>query len=169
MSLSRQRRQTHFDQENPMKRTVLLALALTLLVPGLAWTKTFTVSVTQIVEHPALDSMRNAFIEELKAQSVEATFNVHIAQGNPATNTQIASQIAGEKADLILAITTPSAQAVVQKIKDVPIVFTGVTDPVGAGLVKSLEAPGGNVTGMTDMIPVDRQIGLIRQFQPNLK
>ncbi len=69
----------------------------------------------------------------------------------------------GEKPDLILAITTPSSQVIAQKIKDIPVVFSGVTDPVAAGLVSSLEAPGANVTGMTDMSPVDEHLALIRE------
>jgi len=146
----------------------LCALALVLAaVPALA--KTFVVSISQIVEHPALDAVRNGFVEGLKKNGVEATVNVHIAQGNPAVNVQIASQMLGEKPDLVMAIATPSAQAAAQKIKDIPILFSAVSDPVGAGLVASLDAPGGNVTGMTDMSPVDRQLELMREIRPGMK
>ncbi len=154
-----------------MKRPGILHVTLLVLalsaVPALA--KTYVVSITQIVEHPSLDAMRNGFVAGLKNNGVEATVNVHIAQGNPATNVQIANQMLGEEPDLVLAITTPSAQAATQKIKDIPVVFTGVSDPLGAGLVASMQAPGGNVTGMTDMSPVDRQLELIRAIQPDLK
>jgi putative ABC transport system substrate-binding protein len=146
----------------------LCALALVLAaVPALA--KTFVVSISQIVEHPSLDAMRFGFIDALKALGVDATFYEHIAQGNPAINTQIASQMLGENPDLVLAITTPSAQAAAQKIRDIPVLFTGVSDPLGAGLVASLEAPGGNVTGMMDMSPVDRQLALMREIKPDLQ
>jgi putative ABC transport system substrate-binding protein len=147
---------------------VLCALAL-ILTAFPAQAAPPVVSISQIVEHPSLDAMRQGFIDRLAALGVEATVNVHVAQGNPSVNVQIASQILGEDPDLVLAITTPSAQAAAQKIKDIPVLFTGVTDPVAAGLVASLESPGGNVTGMTDKSPVDRQLALIREIMPNLK
>ncbi|KUG28888.1 abc transporter substrate-binding protein [hydrocarbon metagenome] len=146
----------------------LCALVLVLAaVPALA--RTFVVSITQIVEHPALDAVRNGFVEGLKNNGVEAKVNVHIAQGNPAVNVQIANQMLGEKPDLVMAIATPSAQAAAQKIKDIPVLFSAVSDPLGAGLVDSLDAPGGNVTGMTDMSPVDRQLALMREIKPDLQ
>ncbi|MBU1247449.1 MAG: ABC transporter substrate-binding protein [Proteobacteria bacterium] len=129
----------------------------------------FTISITQIVEHPALNAMQDGFKDKLAELGVQATYNVHIAQGDMAINEQIASQIKGEAPNLVLAITTPSVIAVAQKIQDIPIVFTGVTDPVAAKVVASLEAPGGNVTGMTDMSPVDQQVSLIREFLPEIK
>lgn len=154
-----------------MRKLILVALmALCLFaVPAVGEDKTYTISINQIVEHPSLDAMRLGFMDRMKEAGIKAEYNVHIAQGNMATNTQIASQIAGEKPDLVLAITTPSAQSVVQKIKDRPIIFTGVTDPVSAGIVGSLEKPGANVTGMTDMSPMDRHFELIRDIVPGIK
>jgi len=96
-------------------------------------------------------------------------YNVHIAQGNIATANQIANQILDEAPNLVLAIATPTAQACAQKIKDIPILATAVTDLVGAGLVKSMDAPGANVTGMTDMTPIDRHVELIKEFLPDIK
>ncbi|NEP77814.1 MAG: ABC transporter substrate-binding protein [Okeania sp. SIO3B3] len=130
---------------------------------------TYTISVTQIVEHPALDAVRKGFEEGFAAQGLKAEYNVHIAQGNIATANQIASQMLGEGPDLVLAIATPTAQAAAQKIKDIPIVITAVTDPVGAGLAKSLDAPGANITGMTDRSPVARQLELIKEIVPGVK
>ena len=154
-----------------MKKSLLFAvaaLALALLPsPGLA--KTYTVSMTQIVEHPSLDAMQKAVVDRFKEKGVDATFNIHVAQGDPSIALQIANQIMGEHPDLAIAITTPSAQTVKQKVKGIPIVFTGVTDPVGAGLVDSLEHPGGMVTGMTDMSPMDKHLELVRNFVPGLK
>jgi putative ABC transport system substrate-binding protein len=86
-----------------------------------------------------------------------------------ATVLQIVGLIQDEKPDLILAVATPAAQTVVQKIQDIPILFTCVTDPVSAGLVASMERPGGNVTGTTDMNPVAEQVALIREIQPGAK
>ncbi len=154
-----------------MQRALRLAaaLALCILAAAPALAKTYAVSISQIVEHPALDAVRNGFVASLAENGLEAKVETHIAQGNPAINVQIASQILGESPDLILAIATPSAQACAQKIKTVPILFSAVSDPVSAGLVASMDKPGGNVTGMTDMSPVDRQMELARQFVPGLK
>jgi putative ABC transport system substrate-binding protein len=129
----------------------------------------YTVSVNQIVEHPALDAVRKGFQDVLKEKGYDVTYNVHIAQGNISTANLIAKQILGENPDLVLAIATPTSQACAQAIKKTPILITAVTDPVGAGLVDSLEKPGGNITGMTDMSPVDRQVDLIREFIPGVK
>ncbi|MCJ2163882.1 ABC transporter substrate-binding protein [Pseudodesulfovibrio sp. S3] len=153
-----------------MKR-IFLTLAAILLVAASAFAgKTYTISVTQIVEHPALDAMRIGAADRLKEKGIEATFNVHIAQGNPATNVQIISQIMGEAPDLVMAIATPGAQAAAQKIHDRPIVFTGVTDPVSAGLVKDLNnTDGKNITGMSDFSPINKHVELIREIVPSAK
>ncbi|WP_320169911.1 ABC transporter substrate-binding protein [Maridesulfovibrio sp.] len=153
-----------------MKKILLfLVLLFMVAVPVIHSAQTYTVSISQIVEHPSLDAMREGFKNRLKEAGIDVIYNEHIAQGNQATNIQIANQIKGENPDLVLTITTPSSQAVAQKIKDIPIVFTGVTDPVAAGLVKSLMQPGKNITGMTDMSPVLRQVELIREFLPEIK
>ena len=153
-----------------MKRlTLCLALAALFFAPTAAWAKTYVVSVNQIVEHPALDAVRQGFMDYFKQAGLEAEYNVHIAQGNPSTNVQIASQILGENPDIVLAISTPSAQACAQKIKNIPILATAVTDLVAAGLVKSMDKPGANVSGMTDMSPIARQVELIQEIQPGLK
>ncbi len=128
----------------------------------------FSISITQIVEHPALNAMQQGFKDHLAELGIKAHYKVHIAQGDMAINEQIASQIKGESPDLVLAITTPSAIAAAQKIKDIPLVFTGVTDPVAAKLVPSLQHPAGNITGMTDMSPLDKQVKLIREFLPQI-
>ncbi len=149
-------------------RLFLFALAL-VLAPSTAWAADYEISITQIVEHPALDATQQGFKDALKDKGLDVAYNVHIAQGNIATANQIANQILDEQPDLVLAIATPTAQAVVQKIKDIPIVATAVTDMVGAGLVASMEAPGANVTGMTDMTPMDRHLDLILRFKPEAK
>ena len=155
-----------------MKRILIattVVLALSALVAGTAAAKSFTVSVNQIVEHPALDAVRTGFQDSLKEKGYEVKYNVHIAQGNISTANLIARQILGEKPDLVLAIATPTAQACAQVIRTTPILITAVTDPVGAGLVDSLEKPGANISGMTDMSPVDRQVDLVREFIPGIR
>jgi putative ABC transport system substrate-binding protein len=154
-------------------RKIHVVIAITLLV-CVSFTSAFAgqkyvVSVNQIVEHPALDAVRKGFQDVLREKGYDVSYNVHIAQGNISTANLIAKQILGEKPDIVLAIATPTAQACAQVIRDIPILITAVTDPVGAGLVDSLEKPGGNVSGMTDMSPVDRQVDLIREFIPGIK
>jgi putative ABC transport system substrate-binding protein len=150
-----------------MKRlTALFAVVALALTATSALAQQKVISITQIVEHPALDNTRKGFMEGLKELGVDAKFNVHIAQGNAATNVQIAGQMLDEKPNLVLAIATPGAQVCAQKIKDIPVVFTAVSDPVGAGLVKTMDAPGGNLTGMTDMPPVAKQLELIKTILP---
>ncbi|MEF2231882.1 MAG: ABC transporter substrate-binding protein [Pseudodesulfovibrio sp.] len=153
-----------------MKKFLLVVAAMLLLGAVPAQAKQYVVSVTQIVEHPALDAMRNGVLDRLKEKGLDVAANVHIAQGNSATNVQIISQIMGERPDLVLAIATPGAQAAAQKIHDRPILFTGVTDPVSAGLVKDLANTGGkNITGMSDFSPMDRHVALIREIVPGVQ
>jgi putative ABC transport system substrate-binding protein len=97
------------------------------------------------------------------------TFVYESAQGNPATAAQIARQFAGDAPAVIVPISTPSAQAVASATKDIPIVFSAVTDPVAAGLVASIDAPGANVTGVSDMAPIADHLALIREISPNVK
>lgn len=153
-----------------MKRIFILLLCLfALLVGSQAGATDYVVSFNQIVEHPALDALRQGVKDELQAQGLNVQYHDHIAQGNIATANLIAKQILGEQPDVAVGIATPTAQACAQAIKQIPIVFAAVTDPVGAGLVASLEKPGGNITGTTDMSPIDRQLELILEFMPKLR
>lgn len=153
-----------------MKRfTVLVLLLAVSIVPATALAQSKVVSVNQFVEHPSLDTILQGFKDYFTERNLDVKYNVHNAQANMATTVQIASQIAGENPDLVVGITTPSAQACAQKIRHIPVLATAVTDMVGAGLVKSLEVPGGNVTGTTDMLPVAKQIALIKEIHPTAK
>jgi putative ABC transport system substrate-binding protein len=129
-----------------------------------------TVAVTAIVEHPALDAARNGIRDELAAAGYEEGHNLDLlfesAQGSPAVAARIARKFVGDAPDVIVPISTPSAQAVVGATKEIPVVFTAVTDPVGARLVTNLERPGGNVTGISDRSPIGLQLDLIRQLVP---
>jgi putative ABC transport system substrate-binding protein len=132
-----------------------------------------TVAVTAIVEHPALDAARNGVRDALAAAGYKEGENLKFvfesAQGNPATAAQIARQFAGDEPNVIVPISTPSAQAVVSSTRDIPVVFTAVSDPLGAQLVKNMDKPGGNVTGLSDMSPVGEHIALIKEILPNVK
>lgn len=131
------------------------------------------IAITAIVEHPALDAVRKGALEQLKAEGFEEGKNLKVdfqsAQGNPATAAQIAKKFAGDKPDAVLAIATPSAQAMVAASKEIPIVYAAVTDPVAAKLVPGWEASGSNVTGVSDDVPLGPQIDLMKKLVPELK
>lgn len=132
---------------------------------------TLRVGIVQIVEHPALDSAREGFVDVLTengyVEGENIVYQVQNAQGDMATANTIAQKFHNEKLDLILAIATPTAQVAANLIKDAPILITAVTDPVDAGLVESVERPGTNVTGTNDMQPMAEQFALIRSFVPD--
>ncbi len=160
-----------------LKKLALTATALValgaLLPPAPASAADITVAVTAIVEHPALDACRDGIRDELKAQGFEdgknITFVYESAQGNPGTAAQIAQKFVGENPTVIVPISTPSAQAVVAATSDIPVVFTAVTDPLGAKLIGNLEKPGANVTGMSDLSPIAKHLALIKEVTPNAK
>ena len=148
-----------------------LALAAVCSAPALAADK--TVLVTAIVEHPALDAVRDGVKDELKDEGFEAGKNLkweyQSAQGNTGTAAQIARKFIGDKPDAIVAIATPSAQAVVAATKTIPVVYSGVTDPVAAQLVKDWKPSGTNVTGVSDLLELEKQVDLIKRVVPNAK
>ena len=155
------------------KLFLALAAASAIVTPVAASAETVTVAVTAIVEHPALDATRDGVKEALAEAGYTVGDNLNFvyesAQGNPATATQIARKFVGEGPTVIVPISTPSAQAVVAATKDIPIVFTAVTDPVGAQLVDSMDKPGANVTGISDFSPLADHLALIREITPNTK
>lgn len=134
-----------------------------------------TISVSQFVEHPALDAVLKGFQDYLKEKNIEVDYNVHNAQANMGTATQIAQQMVGEKADLLVAIATPSAQTCVQALNKAPgelkrpFLFTAVTDPVAAGLVKDLQKPDKGITGVSDLLPIKEHITMVLSYSSNIK
>lgn len=137
--------------------------------------KTVKVGIIQLVEHPSLDAARDGFIAALAEAGYEDGKNMKLdyqnAQGDPNNNLTIAQNLVADENDVILAIATSSAQAVVQATSEIPVLFTAITDPVGASLVESLENPGGNVTGTSDTHPeaIKKTIGAIKEFFPDAK
>ncbi len=157
------------------KITLFLAIIIVVVVPLTSAAASYNISVSQFVEHPALDAVLKGFQDYLQENGVAAEYSVHNAQANMGTATQIAGQIMGEKPDLILAIATPSAQTCAQALKKAPhlrttpMLFTAITDPLAAGLVKNLERPGGNITGVSDMLPLGKHMAMVKAFIPDLK
>lgn len=115
--------------------------------------KKYTVGVTQIVEHPSLNAAFEGFKQAIADAGLDVDYQVQNAQNDNSANVTIASNLVNSGVDLIFANSTSSAQAVASETQEIPIVFTSVTDAVGAQLVDSLENPGGNVTGTIDLHP----------------
>lgn len=150
-----------------------LAAVVSLNVSTMAMAADKHVAITQIVEHPALDAVRKGVKDVLAEAGYEAGKNLkwsfESAQGNPATAAQIAKKFAGDAPDVVVAIATPSAQTMVASSKTIPIVFSAVTDPVGAKLIKDVMHPGGNVSGVTDMTPIAAHMALVKRVVPGAK
>jgi len=115
--------------------------------------KKYKIGVSQIVEHPSLNAAFDGFKKALEDAGIDVEYDVQIAQGDNSVNTTIATNLVSADVDLIFANSTPSAQAAASATTDIPIIFTSVTDAVGAELVDSMESPGGNVTGTIDAHP----------------
>ncbi len=115
--------------------------------------KKYKIGVTQILEHPSLNAAFDGFKKALEDAGLEVEYDVQNAQNDMSNNTTIATNLVNSDVDLIFANSTPSAQAVAGATKDIPIVFTSVTDAVSAELIESMEKPGANVTGTIDLHP----------------
>lgn len=119
--------------------------------------KTYKIGLTQFAEHPSLDAATEGFKKALEDEGFKEGENVEFdfqnAQGDMNNTQTIANNFVGDKVDLIFANATPSAVSVLNATKDIPILFTSVTDPIGAGLVEALDKPGNNITGTTDNHP----------------
>lgn len=130
------------------------------------------IGIIQLVEQPSLDEAREGFMRALSENGLdESKVEIDYQNGqNDMSNLKTISQkFVTDKKDLILAIATSSAQSVVAETSEIPILFTAVTDPVGAGLVNSIEAPGANVTGTSDLTPVIEQLKLLVDINPDTK
>ena len=154
---------------------VLLSLALVIgLLSGCGRKdKLFKIGINQLVRHEALDASYQGFIDALEDAGYKDGENIRIdyqnAQNDQATVNTIATKLVNDGSDLILAIATTSAQAVANATRDIPILITAVTDPAGSDLVESNEAPGGNVSGTSDLTPVKLQIELLSKLIPDAK
>ncbi|MDN5370988.1 MAG: putative tryptophan/tyrosine transport system substrate-binding protein [Carnobacterium sp.] len=166
---------------NGMKKKMLLGLATvaTGLVLGACGnteetgtTETINVGILQYMEHDSLSQARKGFISELEdagyLEGDNLTLNYQNAQGDQANLQSMSESLVGEN-DVILSIATPAAQSLATVTQEDPILFTAVTDPVDAGLVADNEVPGGNVTGTSDMVPIEEQIALLLSLAKDAK
>jgi putative ABC transport system substrate-binding protein len=131
--------------------------------------QTFNIGIMQLVDHPALDAAREGFIHAFEYYGISADFDYQNAQGDRPTLSTIADRFISNNVDLVLTIATPSVQTMAGATQTIPIVGSAITSYEVAGVVESNEAPGGNVTGASDMNPIPRQIDMISEFVPHLQ
>lgn len=162
-----------------MKKTLALVLAGAMAVsmtacssgkaPETSNEKVFKIGVLQLVQHTALDASNKGFFAALDEAGVKYEADQQNAAGEQSTCQTIAEKLVNDKDDLILAIATPAAQAAAGVTSEIPILLTAVTDPADSGLVEDNKAPGGNVSGTSDLTPVKEQIDLMKQLIPDVK
>ena len=130
---------------------------------------TYQIGVLQLTQHAALDAANEGFIAALNDSGIKYEVDQQNASNDQGTCVTVADKFVNDKKDLIYTIATPASQAVAGATSDIPIVGSAITDYVEAGLVNSNEAPGGNVTGSSDMNPIDQQLDLLLQLVPDAK
>ncbi|MDT2743176.1 tryptophan ABC transporter substrate-binding protein [Enterococcus asini] len=137
--------------------------------------ETYRVGVLQLVSHPALDQIYEGIKEGLADEGLEEGKNLKLlfqnGQGDQSKLNTMSQQLVQDKADVLVGIATPAAQALDNNVKkkDIPIVLGAITDPKGAGLVASNDKPGANITGVSDQPPVGEIIQLAKKLLPNAK
>ena len=140
---------------------------------GGAENESVKVGILQLMEHPSLNTIRESIIEGLEEAGYVDGENMLIDYQNGQNDMTImktaAQTFVANECDVIIAIATPAAQAVLSETTEIPIVFAAVTDPVDAGLVDSLEQPGGNVTGTSDEVSAEMIINLAEEITPGFK
>ncbi|WP_405727655.1 ABC transporter substrate-binding protein [Anaerotignum sp.] len=158
-------------------KTIAATLALTMAMTGCGGGSDasaddaagkYTVGIVQQLEHPALDAATLGFQEKLtELLDGNVTFDYQNAQGEQTNCTTIATKFVSDGVDLIMANATTALQSAAAATADIPIVGTSVTDYVTAGVVDSNEAPGRNVTGASDLAPIDEQIAMLTELVPD--
>ncbi len=131
--------------------------------------KTYKIGVLQLVQHAALDKSNEGFVAALDDAGLSYEIDQQNASGEQSACQTIAEKFVNDGDDLIFAIATPAAQAASAATTEIPIVLSAVTDPAESGLVESNDAPGGNVTGTSDLTPVTEQIDLLQKLIPDAK
>lgn len=137
--------------------------------------KTYTIGISQFAEHGSLDNCREGFLQGLASEGIVEGENLEILFDNAQTDMSTASTIAdsyvSKKVDMICAIATPSAMTAYNSAQNtgIPVIYTAVTDPLAAQLAEEDGTPVGDVTGTSDKLPIEEQLQMIRQLQPEAK
>ena len=129
----------------------------------------YTIGISQLAEHPALNDTRLGFEDGLKELGVDAKIVYQNAQGDIPNSLSIAQKFASDKVDLIFTIATPAAQSAKQATSDIPILFSAVTDPVKSEIVADWVNVGGNITGTSNRAPVATQLKMFKEIDPSIK
>lgn len=149
-----------------------LLLVLTACGSGAKDTVKYRIGAIQLADHASLDAAYQGMHDSLDDLLGEGNYAVDFknAQGDNATVEQIVAKFVNDDVDLIYAIATPAAQSAYNQTegKDIPVVFNAVTDPVAAGLVDSMDKPGGHVSGVSDISPVEKQLKIVQEILPNV-
>lgn len=148
-----------------MKKLFILLLVILCTACGTEKQKKIEIGITQIVEHPSLDDVRKGVIDALKEKGYDENkinINYKNAQGDFGT-AQVIAQEFNNISDVIIAVSTPSAQAAVNNVKNKPVFFSAVVNPENAGILRK------NVTGVSDKSPVKKQVELIEKLLPEAK
>ena len=159
-----------------MKKLIALTLAVLMLVSlaacGGSGSGKYTVGICQLVQHPALDAATQGFQDALTKALGEdkVTFDVQNASGEPTNCTTIVNKFVSSKVDLIMANATPALQAAVEATKDIPVLGTSVTDYASALEIEGWTGTvGSNVSGTSDLAPLDGQAAMIKELFPDAK
>lgn len=156
-----------------IKRIYLIPLLILLLLVGCKNNSEIKIGIMQIVEHESLDSARQGFIDELKNLGYEEGKNIkldiQVAGGELSNCISISQKFVNNRKDLVLAISTPCVQTMANETRDIPILATAITDFEDLGIIKSSEKPETNITGVSDLAPIDKIVKLIKELNPNVK
>lgn len=165
-------------------KKILVVLSLLMLLVGCSkgigektsdCEKVYKIGILQFAQHPSLDNCREGFLQGLEEEGFVEGKNLEIDYQNAQADMGIASQIAnafvGNKVDMVTAIATPAAMSAYNATMktDIPVVYTAITDPIVAQLADENKKPLGNVTGTSDILPVEAQLKLIREIMPEAK
>lgn len=134
---------------------------------------TIYIGLLQYTAHPSLDAIADGIIDTMAENGYvdgeNITLDFQNAHGDQSNLSTMSTRFVSKDADLMIAIATPAALSLANASSDIPVLLGAITDPENVGLVETNETPGGNVTGVSDMTPIDQQLELIRQIQPEAK
>ena len=140
---------------------------------ALASSEVYSIGLAQLVDHPSLNTIREAFLSEMEDEGYKEgeniTINYQSAAGKTSNLDSIMSGYQADDVNAIVAIATPTAMAAQNYSENIPVIFSAVSDPVGAGLVETIEKPGGNITGTSDEIQVEQIVDLMLELSPDVK
>ena len=137
--------------------------------------RVYKIGILQFAQHPSLDNCREGFLQGLEEEGFVEGKNLEVDYQNAQADMGIAAQIAdafvGNKVDMVTAIATPAAMSAYNATMktEIPVVYTAITDPVVAQLADENKNPLGNITGTSDILPVEAQLKLIRELLPDAK